>query len=94
MSFVEVRHFKITISGKVQGVFYRASAKEKADEWGIRGFARNEKNGDVYIEAEAAEEVVYKFIKWCNQGPSRAKVEKIRAIPGEIVGYTRFEILR
>ena len=94
MSIVEVRHFKITISGKVQGVFYRASAKEKADEWGIRGFARNEKNGDVYIEAEAAEEVVYKFIKWCNQGPIRAKVEKIRAIPGEIVGYTRFEILR
>lgn len=91
---MEVRHFKITISGKVQGVFYRASAKEKADEWGIRGFARNEKNGDVYIEAEAAEEVVYKFIKWCNQGPIRAKVEKIRAIPGEIVGYTRFEILR
>lgn len=91
---MEVRHFKITISGKVQGVFYRASAKEKADEWGIHGFARNEKNGDVYIEAEAAEEVVYKFIKWCNQGPIRAKVEKIRAIPGEIVGYTRFEILR
>ena len=91
---MEVRHFKITISGKVQGVFYRASAKEKADEWGIRGFARNEKNGDVYIEAEAAEEVVYKFIKWCNQGPIRAEVEKIRAIPGEIVGYTRFEILR
>jgi acylphosphatase len=91
---VELRHIKITVSGKVQGVFYRAAAKEKADEWGIRGFVRNEKNGDVYIEAEAAEEVLYKFIKWCNQGPIRAKVEKIDAKPGEIAGYVRFEIMR
>jgi len=91
---VEVRHFKITVSGKVQGVFYRASAKEKADEWGVRGFVRNEPNGDVYLEAEAPEEIVYKFIKWCNQGPMRAKVEKIDAKPGAIVGYTQFEILR
>jgi len=90
---VEVRHFKIIVSGKVQGVYYRASAKEKADEWGIRGFVRNEKNGDVYIEAEAPEEVVYKFIKWCNQGPAWAKVEKIDAKPGEVVGFTQFEIL-
>jgi acylphosphatase len=91
---VEVRHFKITVSGKVQGVFYRSSAKEKADEWGIRGFVRNEKNGDVYIEAEAAEEVLYKFIKWCNQGPTRATVEKIDAKPGELRGFTQFEIQR
>ncbi len=91
---MEVRHFKIIVFGKVQGVFYRSSAKEKADEWGIRGFVRNEKNGDVYIEAEAPEEMVYKFIKWCNQGPTQAKVEKIDAKPGEIVGYIRFEILR
>jgi len=91
---VEVRHFKIIVSGKVQGVFYRASAKEKADEWGVRGFVRNEKNGDVYIEAEASEEIVYKFIKWCNQGPLRAKVDNIDAKPGVIVGYTQFEIQR
>jgi len=91
---VEVRHFKIIVSGKVQGVFYRASAKQKADEWGVYGFVRNEKNGDVYIEAEAPEEIVYKFIKWCNQGPLQAKVDKIDAKPGGIVGYTQFEILR
>jgi acylphosphatase len=89
---LELRHIKIKVSGKVHGVYYRASAKEKAEEWGICGFVRNEKNGDVYIEAEAAEEVLYKFIKWCNQGPVRAKVEKIDAVPGEIVGFTSFEI--
>lgn len=91
---MEIQHLKITISGKVQGVFYRASAKEKADELGVRGFVRNERNGDVYIEAEAAEEVLYKFVKWCNLGPARAQVEKINALPGAFVGFTNFEVRR
>jgi acylphosphatase len=91
---VELKHFKIIVSGKVQGVFYRACAKEKADEWNIKGFVRNEPNGDVYIEAEAEEDVLYKFIKWCNMGPARAKVDRIEAMPGELVGFTTFDIRR
>lgn len=91
---MELKHFKIIISGKVQGVFYRAFAKEKADEWNIKGFVRNEPNGDVYIEAEAEEDMLYKFIKWCNMGPARAKVDRIEAIPGEWVGYASFDIRR
>jgi len=91
---VELKHLKIIVSGKVQGVFYRASAKEKADEWNIKGFVRNEPNGDVYIEAEGEEDMLYKFIKWCNIGPARAKVEKIEAIPGDLMGFTSFMIKR
>jgi acylphosphatase len=91
---VELKHFKIIVSGKVHGVFYRASAKEKADELGIKGFVRNETNGNVYIEAEAEEDMLYKFIKWCNMGPVRAKVNRIEAIPGEVVGFSSFEIKR
>ncbi len=91
---MELKHFKIIVSGKVHGVFYRASAKEKADELGIKGFVRNERNGNVYIEAEAEEDMLYKFIKWCNMGPVRAKVNRIEAIPGEIVGFSSFEIQR
>jgi len=89
---VEVKHIKITVSGKVQGVCYRVSAKEKADELGVVGFVRNEPNGDVYLEAEGVEETIYKFIKWCNLGPAKAAVEKIDANPGEIIGFTKFEI--
>lgn len=89
---MELKHFKIIVSGEVQGVFYRAFAKEKADEWGIKGFVRNEPNGDVYIEAEAAEEVLYKYVKWCNLGPSRARVDHIEAVPGELCGFTSFDI--
>lgn len=85
---------KITVSGRVQGVSYRLSAKAKADELGVCGFVRNEPNGDVYLEAEAPEEVLYKFIKWCNLGPSMARVEKIDAHPAEPMGYAAFEIRR
>jgi len=91
---VELKHFTIIISGRVQGVFYRAFAKEKADELGIKGFVRNEPNGDVYIEAEAEEDDLYKFIKWCNLGPARAEVDHIEAIPGELAGFSRFDIKR
>lgn len=91
---MELKHFKIIVSGKVQGVFYRTSAKEKADELGIKGFVRNEPNGDVYLEAEAEEDILYKFIKWCNMGPARANVDRIAALPGEIVGFSSFEIER
>ena len=91
---MDIRHFKIRISGRVQGVFYRASAKEKADELSVKGFVRNEPNGDVYIEAEAAEEIAYKFIKWCNTGPARARVDNIEVLQGEVAGFASFEIRR
>lgn len=91
---MEVKHINIKVSGKVQGVFYRASAKEKADELKVKGFVRNEPNGDVYIEAEASEELLYKFIKWCSQGPARAVVEHIEAIPADYTGYSSFDIKR
>jgi acylphosphatase len=91
---VDKRHFKIKVSGRVQGVFYRASAKEKADELNVKGFVRNEPNGDVYIEAEASEEIVYKFIKWCNLGPARARVDNIEVVPGELMGFDSFDVRR
>jgi acylphosphatase len=89
---LELKRFKIIVSGTVQGVFYRSSAKDKADELGVKGFVRNEPNGDVYLEAEAEEDILYKFIKWCNIGPMLAKVDRIEAIPDEVVGFTSFEI--
>jgi acylphosphatase len=89
-----VKHIKIVVTGKVQGVFYRAFAKGKAEELSVKGFVRNQANGNVYIEAEAEEDVLYKFIKWCNQGPPQADVDKIDAKPGEVVGFTGFEIRR
>lgn len=86
------KHLNIKIFGKVQGIFFRVTAKEKADQLGITGFARNEPDGSVYIEAEGEEEKLDEFIKWCRQGPSLAQVEKIKVVESTLNNFSRFEI--
>lgn len=87
-----MRHVKVTISGKVQGVFFRASAKEEAERLGLVGFVRNRVDGSVYAEVEGEEAAVEQFIMWCRQGPRLAKVENVHAQEGEPVHFTTFEI--
>jgi acylphosphatase len=89
-----VKHFKIKISGNVQGVFFRASTKDVAEKLGINGFVRNEKNGCVYIEAEGEEKILKQFVNWCQQGPPHAIVENVSVVEGVIQHYTKFEINR
>ena len=89
-----MRHFKVKVSGKVQGVFFRASTKEAADRFGINGFVRNEPDGSVYIEAEGEEEKLKQFMEWCRVGPPRARVEKFDVVEGENWGFTSFQVKR
>jgi acylphosphatase len=89
-----VKHFKLNVSGKVQGVFFRASTKDAADRLGIKGFVRNEPDGSVYIEAEGEEEKLNQFMEWCRVGPPRARVEKFEIIEGEAQGFTSFQVKR
>lgn len=88
------RHFKITVKGQVQGVFFRASTKQMAILLAVNGFVRNEPSGDVYIEAEAEEELLQKFIEWCHRGPSRAEVIQVSLAEGELNNFTGFEVKR
>ena len=89
-----VRHFNIRVSGKVQGVFFRASTKDQAVIFGVKGFLRNESNGDVYIEAEAEESQLNEFLKWCGHGPSRARVDNLNVEEGPLKNFARFEVGR
>lgn len=82
------------ISGTVQGVFFRASTKEKADTLGVKGFVRNEPDGRVYIEAEAEERVLKDFAAWCARGPRQARVEKIEIKESTLKGFNDFVINR
>ena len=89
-----MKHLKIKVYGKVQGVYYRATAVEKAKLYGVNGFTRNEPDGSVYIEVEGEEERIEKFVAWCYIGPTRSVVENVIIIEGEIKNYQNFITVR
>jgi len=89
------KHLNIKIYGRVQGVLFRHSAKQKAEQLNIKGFAKNEPDGTVYIEAEGEEENLKQFLDWCYQGPILASVKRVEfEFSSEIKNFSEFVILR
>jgi acylphosphatase len=74
------KRVKLIIKGKVQGVWYRASAKEQADILNLKGWVKNNIDGSVTVVAEGEENVLKSFIEWCWQGPPASKVSDIEVI--------------
>jgi acylphosphatase len=85
---------QIRVNGLVQGVFFRASTKEKAEELGIKGWVRNcKQRGDsvkIYVEGE--EDAIDQFVQWCKKGQHNATVESIEVTQAEAKNSTSFEI--
>jgi len=73
------------VSGRVQGVYYRASAQQRARTAGITGHARNLADGRVEVLAYGEERVVSEFIEWLWIGPSAAKVTGVIVEVVEVV---------
>lgn len=65
------------VSGKVQGVFFRASTREEAERLGLRGWVKNLPDGRVELVAEGEDESIRKLIGFLHKGPPRAGVEKV-----------------
>ncbi|WP_353959443.1 acylphosphatase [Mucilaginibacter aquaedulcis] len=89
-----IRHLDIIVKGKVQGVFYRKSTKAVADQLGVRGFIKNEPNGDVFIAAEADDTTLEMFMDWCNEGPQDAVVTSVETNEGDLKNYRNFEVVK
>lgn len=89
-----MKHVSIRVYGKVQGVFFRASTKEQADELGIQGSVRNEVDGSVAIEAQGDDETVDRFVEWCQRGPRLATVTRCEVTPGEFQDFKGFSVVR
>ncbi|MCS6832899.1 MAG: acylphosphatase [Flammeovirgaceae bacterium] len=89
-----MKHWKIRVYGRVQGVFYRASTEEKAKSLGLAGYVCNMPDGSVYIEAEGSETKLNELVAWCKQGPPLAKVENVKVEEGDLQHYQKFEVRR
>jgi len=89
-----VRSVSIRVKGRVQGVWFRASAKAVAERLHLTGFVSNARDGSVYIEASGSMEAIDDFISWCRRGPELARVETLEISDIEPQMISSFEIRR
>jgi len=84
----------LEISGKVQGVFFRASAQEIAKLHKISGWIRNTHDKKVEALITGTDEDIQKFIEWCKQGHDKAMVEDVSITYKAVQRFNRFEVIR
>ena len=85
--------FLIKVSGLVQGVFFRHSAKIEAEKLGLKGCAKNLKDESVEIIVCGEKDKINEFVEWRRNGSSMAKVESIEAKEIEYKKFKDFDIL-
>ncbi|MCU1460681.1 MAG: acylphosphatase [Acidimicrobiales bacterium] len=83
---------RLTVSGDVQGVWYRDSCRREAELAGVAGSARNLPDGRVEIVLEGPREAVDRVAAWCRTGPPRAHVTGMEIVDEPLSGARRFVI--
>ena len=86
------RAVDVTVTGLVQGVFFRAETQREADRLGLAGWVRNEPDGSVAAHFEGEPDAVGSMVDWCREGPSRARVDGVDVRDAEPTGAKRFEV--
>lgn len=84
----------VFVSGKVQGVFYRATTRDTAGEEGVDGWVKNLADGRVEAVFEGPEAAVESMVEWCHEGSPQARVEDVEVEYADPEGIDGFEIRR
>ncbi|GAB6985290.1 acylphosphatase [Nocardioides pyridinolyticus] len=82
----------LVVTGRVQGVSFRAYAEQQAARLGVCGWVRNEPGGEVAAHAEGDAAAVDAFVRWCHDGPGLARVTSVDVRPAADTGATSFEV--
>lgn len=85
--------YHVLVSGRVQGVFYRAATQDRANELGVRGWVRNLPDGRVEARVEGDPGAVDDLLAWMRQGPPSAVVDKLEAEPVEPERRQGFDVI-
>jgi acylphosphatase len=72
-----LKQVQLSVRGRVQGVFFRASTQREAKRLGLTGWVKNRPDGSVEILAEGDEDGLKELIAWAQKGPSAARVERV-----------------
>jgi acylphosphatase len=88
-----VRRVFVKVSGRVQGVFYRATCARLAREKGLAGSVRNRPDGGVEAVFEGPPDAVEDMVAWCRQGPELARVDDVEIRDEEPRGEGGFRVM-
>jgi acylphosphatase len=83
---------RVVVRGRVQGVFFRDSTRERARAHGVAGWVHNRSDGAVEAVLEGPPEAVARVVRFLETGPSHARVEDVEVSAEEPEGLTRFEV--
>jgi acylphosphatase len=87
-----VKRAIVRIRGRVQGVFFRAEARARAESLGVSGWVRNTADGSVEALFEGDPERVDSMLEWCRRGPGGARVDEVEVAEepprGDVSGFS------
>jgi len=89
---MSVRRVRVLVRGRVQGVFFRAESRERAESLALSGSARNLPDGSVEAVFEGDPERVGSMVDWCRRGPAGASVESVEVSSEEPTGERGFDV--
>jgi len=88
-----MKRVRVTVSGRVQGVFFRASCAEEARRRGLSGWVRNTSDGRVQAAFEGPGAEVDALVAWCRAGPAHARVDALDASEERPTGENGFRVI-
>lgn len=77
---MSLKRVSVTVSGRVQGVFFRANTAEMANGLGLKGWVKNNYDGTVEAVFQGEEDIVNKAVSWCHKGPPSAMVTGLKSL--------------
>ena len=83
----------IIVKGRVQGVFFRASAKRIAETLNLNGWVKNNAAGEVEIMITGEPKNIEEFINWCKDGPDKAEVKDVLITESNEIHLNSFKII-
>lgn len=83
---------RVLVSGRVQGVWFRESCRERAELAGVAGSVRNLADGRVEACFEGDKDAVDALVEWCREGPRRARVDEFEVLDERPVGDSGFRV--
>jgi acylphosphatase len=87
-----MKRVRVVVSGRVQGVFFRATCAAEARRRGVGGYVRNLADGRVEAAFEGPDEAVDAMVAWCRHGPELARVEEVEIHPEPLAGEGEFRV--